>query len=133
MSDVPTLFRVTLQVSDLEKTAGFYARLLGLEGRRIRGARHYFDCGPVILALVDPTDGGVQPQPMADCVYLRVKDLEGIHARARELGCLDEELVHGQSGGEIATRPWGERSFYARDPVGNGLCFVDERTLFTGR
>ena len=133
MSDVPTLFRVTLQVSNLDKVAGFYSKLLGMEGRRIRGARHYFDCGAVILALVDPTGGGLQPQPMADCVYLRVKDLEGIHARARELGCLDEELVHGQSGGEIATRPWGERSFYTRDPVGNGLCFVDERTLFTGR
>jgi hypothetical protein len=31
------------------------------------------------------------------------------------------------------TRPWGERSFYAFDPDGNGLCFVDERTVFTGR
>lgn len=29
-------------------------------------------------------------------------------------------------------RPWGERSFYCRDPFGNGLCFVDEKTLFTG-
>ena len=30
------------------------------------------------------------------------------------------------------TRPWGERSFYLRDPFGNPLCFVDAATLFTG-
>ena len=27
----------------------------------------------------------------------------------------------------------GRRSFYVDDPWGNGLCFVDENTLFTGR
>ena len=37
------------------------------------------------------------------------------------------------SAGLIVTRPWGERSFYVNDPSGNGLCFVDETTLFTGR
>ena len=35
--------------------------------------------------------------------------------------------------GEIAVRPWRERSFYMHDPFGNPLCFVDEKTLFTGR
>ncbi|MGA8663757.1 MAG: VOC family protein [Thermoplasmata archaeon] len=34
--------------------------------------------------------------------------------------------------GEMVVRPWGERSFYATDPSGNPLCFVDSRTLFTG-
>jgi hypothetical protein len=33
----------------------------------------------------------------------------------------------------MVVRPWGERSFYVKDPWGNGLCFVDEKTLFTGR
>jgi hypothetical protein len=28
--------------------------------------------------------------------------------------------------------PWGERLFYAKDPSGNPICFVDEGTLFTG-
>ena len=32
----------------------------------------------------------------------------------------------------IETRPWGERSFYARDPFGNPICFVDEKSTFTG-
>jgi hypothetical protein len=34
--------------------------------------------------------------------------------------------------GEIAKRPWGERSFYLREPFGSPPCFVDEKTLFTG-
>ena len=32
----------------------------------------------------------------------------------------------------VATMPWGERLFYARDPFGSRISFVDERTLFTG-
>jgi len=42
-------------------------------------------------------------------------------------------LVHGAAAGDIVARPWGERSFYASDPFDNLLCFVDERTVFTGR
>ena len=34
--------------------------------------------------------------------------------------------------GEVAERPWGERSFYANDPFGNKICFVDRPTVFTG-
>jgi len=34
--------------------------------------------------------------------------------------------------GALVVRPWGERSFYARDPAGNALCFVDASTCFTG-
>lgn len=32
----------------------------------------------------------------------------------------------------IETQPWGERCFYAKDPFGNPICFVDERTVFLG-
>jgi hypothetical protein len=49
------------------------------------------------------------------------------------LDCLSDDDVHGASAGEIVVRPWGERSFYAEDLWGNGLCFVDDKTLFTGR
>jgi catechol 2,3-dioxygenase-like lactoylglutathione lyase family enzyme len=133
MEDVPKLYRIILQVSDLERAASFYARLLGVQGRSIRGARHYFDCGPVIVALVDPTEEGERAAPNADYVYFSVRDLEAIHARAKELGCLSREEVHGDAAGEIVVRPWGERSFYAADPFGNKLCFVDAGTLFTGR
>jgi catechol 2,3-dioxygenase-like lactoylglutathione lyase family enzyme len=133
MSDVPKIFRVILQVSDLDKAADFYAKLLDAKGRRVSVARHYFDCGPIILALVDPTAGGDKAIPNPDYIYFSVADLDNIHSRARKLGCLSQEKVHEESAGEIVTRPWGERSFYAVDPFGNLLCFVDERTIFTGR
>jgi catechol 2,3-dioxygenase-like lactoylglutathione lyase family enzyme len=133
MADIPKLFRIILQVSDLDKAAGFYAKLLSSEGRSIRGARYYFDCGPVILALVDPTGEGEKARANPDYVYLSVKDLESVHARASELGCLSREKVHGEKAGDIVRRPWGERSFYVEDPFGNLLCFVDAATIFTGR
>jgi uncharacterized glyoxalase superfamily protein PhnB len=128
------IFRIALQVTDLDKAATFYSKLLDDEGIRIpRGSRHYYNCGPVILALVDQAAGGLQARPIPDYVYFAVKDLEAVYERAKALGCLSEERVHDDKGSEIVTRPWGERSFYCDDPWGNGLCFVDEKTLFTGR
>ena len=133
----PTLYRIILQVDNLDRAEEFYGKLLGDRGRRIpRGARHYFDCGTVILALVDVTAEGMvkaQPKPLPDYVYFAVDNVEAYHQRARELNCLSNEDVHGEPAGEIVVRPWHERSFYAFDPWGNGLCFVDENTLFTGR
>ncbi|HET7112389.1 MAG TPA: VOC family protein [Pyrinomonadaceae bacterium] len=130
----PTLYRIILQVDNLDAAEEFYGKLLGDRGRRIpRGARHYIDCGPVILALVDVTAEDLKPQPLPDYIYFAVNDVDAVHARARELNCLSTEDVHGASAGEVVRRPWGERSFYANDPWGNGLCFVDENTLFTGK
>jgi catechol-2,3-dioxygenase len=127
------LYRIILQVSDLEQAAEFYTKLLEDPGRRIpRASRHYFDCGPVILALVDPTAES-EAKPLPDFIYFSVNDLEQVHARATELNCLAEAGVHGAASGDIVVRPWGERSFYVNDPWGNGLCFVDDETLFTGR
>jgi catechol 2,3-dioxygenase-like lactoylglutathione lyase family enzyme len=120
---------VALEVADLEKAGRFYARLLGTKGRRVGGGRHYFDCGEVILALVEVG----KPEPMAQNLYFAVPRIAAVHARARSLRCLSQEGVHGESGGAIAKRPWGERSFYAVDPDGNRLCFVDRKTLFTGK
>jgi catechol 2,3-dioxygenase-like lactoylglutathione lyase family enzyme len=134
MAKAPALFRLILQVDDLDKASAFYAKLLDDPGRRIpRASRHYIDCGPVILALVDVAAGGEVAKPTPDYIYFAVGDLERFYARATELHCLATEDVHGASAGEIVVRPWGERSFYVEDPWGNGLCFVDEQTLFTGR
>ncbi|MGE5278735.1 MAG: VOC family protein [Acidobacteriota bacterium] len=130
-SERPRLFRVAVHVTDLERAASFYSRLLGVEGRRVGGERCHFDCGPVILAVLDVSLGPGRPQPIPT-IYLSVRDLDRVFTRARELRCLSAEDVHGQPGGGIVTRPWGERSFYAEDPFGNSLCFVDARTLFKG-
>jgi len=128
-NDAPTIFRVFLPVTDLEKAVKFYQGLFAVEGRPIpRGNRHYFDCGPVILAIVANSGS-----PIADHIYFAVPNLESVHSRAKQLDCLEQTDVHGDPAAEIVVRPWGERSFYVRDPFGNGLCFVDETTLFTGR
>lgn len=134
MAETPVLFRIILQVANLDQAEEFYGTLLDDRGRRIPYAsRHYIDVGPVILALVDPSIDAQQAKPQPDYIYFSVSNLEEIHARATELGCLAEENVHGAASGDIVVRPWGERSFYAQDPWGNGLCFVDHNTLFTGR
>lgn len=123
------LYRVIVQTAAIEPAVAFYSRLLDNPGRRVAETRHYFDCGPVLLAVVD---AGPEARPNPDHIYFATADLEAVHARCRELGCLAPGDVHGGSAGEIGVRPWGERSFYVRDPLGTGLCFVDDTTLFTG-
>ncbi|MGB7201806.1 MAG: VOC family protein [Pyrinomonadaceae bacterium] len=125
--DAPTIFRVFVPVTDFSKAIGFYQQLFNNDGRLIHKGRQYFDCGPVIFAVIESNGA-----PIGDHVYFSVPNLEAVFSRAEELGCLETADVHGSSSGEINVRPWGERSFYCRDPFGNGLCFVDEKTLFTG-
>ena len=129
--DVPNIFRVTLEVSNIDQAAAFYAKLLGDEGKRHPGARHYFDCGGVILSVLDPTQGGLTPTPGPKSLYFAVHDLEAVHARTKHLGALAPYKVHGQPAADAVQRPWGERSFYVTDPWGNDLCFVEEGTLYT--
>lgn len=131
----PTLFRVILLVSDIEAATRFYAAVLGAPGVRVSGGRHYFDCGGVILACLDPRADGDDDavRPNADWLYFAVDDLEAVRARCAHAGAnLETGDVHGAPAGEIVRRPWGERSFYARDPFGNRICFVARETAFTG-
>jgi uncharacterized glyoxalase superfamily protein PhnB len=122
----PHLFRVILPVSDIDAAASFYARLLEMPGTRVSSGRHYFDCRGTILACYDAlADGDPEPVgPNPQHVYLSVDDLDAAYARAEQAGC--REVT------SIEVRPWGERSFYARDPFGNPISFVDAQTLFTG-
>jgi predicted enzyme related to lactoylglutathione lyase len=126
----PRLYRVILPVSDIAQAARFYGLMLDDPGERVSPGRHYFNCGGTILACYDPAADG---DPVGEgwrfhenqYVYFAVADLEATLERAREAGCqrIDDS---------IAEMPWGERLFYANDPFGNPICFVDERTLFTG-
>ena len=132
----PRLYRVILPVGDIERAAKFYTQLLGAEGMRVSSGRHYFDCGGVILALYDPKSDGDKTvaRPNFENMYFAVSDLEAFYNRAQTLGGLLNEIGDGGLAmGKIETRPWGERSFYMKDPFDNPLCFVDEKTLFTGR
>jgi predicted enzyme related to lactoylglutathione lyase len=131
MSDSPKLFRVTLEVADLERATQLYAALFGLDGQRYPGARHYFDCGGVIVAVLDVSRGGMPPTPGPKSLYFAVDDVDGVHTRAEQLGVLAPYQVHGEPAGAVITRPWGERSFYVVDPWGNDLCFCENGTLYT--
>ena len=135
MSTPYRLYRVVLPVNDLDAAVSFYAALLEQPGMRVSNGRHYFMCGGVILAIYDPRGDGDDrtPRPNFDHVYFAVDDLEAVFARARTVGGLS--TVVGDGGlpmGEIARRPWGERSFYMNDPFGNPICFVDAASLYTG-
>ena len=130
-SDVPNLFRINVEVGNLDQAAEFYGNLFGVEGRKQAGSRCYFTCGPVTLQVVDVSSVS-KPHPAAKALYFTVKDLDAVFARAKALGCLSSEDVHGVSGGEISVRPWGERSFYAEDKWHNPLCFVEDGTIYPG-
>jgi predicted enzyme related to lactoylglutathione lyase len=131
LADVPQLFRINLEVGDLDRAAEFYAKLFGVSGRRQAGSRVYFTCGAVTLQVVDVT-AERKPHPAAKALYFLVNDLDAAHRRAKSLDSLSKEKVHGADAGAITVRPWGERSFYAEDPWHNPLCFVEAGTVYPG-
>ena len=123
----PRLFRVILPVSDIEAAASFYGDVLGLPGDRVSAGRHYFSCGGTILACHDAlADGDPEParRPNPQHIYFSVDDIEAVYERVQRRSGTDITPVE--------SRPWGERSFYATDPFGNPICFVDSKTLFPG-
>ena len=131
----PKLYRIILPVHDIEAASKYYSTLLGQEGARVSPGRHYMDCDGVILAIYDPKADGdkTAARPNFEHIYFAVNNLEDIYTRAKEVGGLSSAVGDGGLPmGEIAVRPWGERSFYLQDPSGNLLCFVDEKTKFTG-
>jgi len=130
-ADVPSFFRLNIEVGDLDRAASFYGKLMGTAGRLQAGSRCYFDCGPVTLQVVD-VSAAREPHPAAKALYFTVHDLDAVFERAKSLGCLSSDDVHGAAGGGISVRPWGERSFYANDPWHNPLCFVEAGTVYPG-
>src|SRR5262245_8273127 len=130
-SDVPSLFRINVEVGNLDEAVDFYSTLLGITGRKQAGSRCYFTCGPVTLQVVDVSSVR-QPHPAAKALYFVVKDLDEVFVRAQALACLAREDIHGAQGSAISVRPWGERSFYAEDKWANPLCFVEAGTIYPG-
>ena len=100
------IFRITIEVDDLEGAAAFYAKLLDTPGKRHPGARHYFDCGGVILAVLDPSQGGMKPTPLPKSLYFAVDDVEKAqHARAKSLNALTRALRRSRSAGRRRDHP----------------------------
>jgi hypothetical protein len=129
--DVPSLFRINIEVGNLSEAVEFYSKLFGIGGRMQAGSRCYFTCGPVTLQVVDVSSVG-EPHPAAKALYFVVSDLDDVFDRAKSLRCLSQEVVHGEPGGQISARPWGERSFYAEDKWHNPMCFVEGGTIYPG-
>jgi hypothetical protein len=130
-AEAPSLFRMNIEVGNLNEAAKFYRKLFGLVGRMQAGSRCYFKCGAVTLQVVDVSSVG-KPHPAAKALYFVVNDLDAIFARAKSLRCLSDEDVHGEPGGQIRVRPWGERSFYVEDKWRNPMCFVEAGTIYPG-
>jgi hypothetical protein len=124
----PALFRINIEVGDVGAAARDWGALLGLDGRPQAGSRVYFTTGAVTLQVVEHDT----PHPAAKALYFLVDDLDAFYARAKQLGWLSQEPVHGEPGGEISVRPWGERSFYVEDTWHNPLCFVETGTVYPG-
>jgi catechol 2,3-dioxygenase-like lactoylglutathione lyase family enzyme len=124
------LFRVIVPVEDVERAQRFYAHVLGMTGERIGPGRHYFHCGPVILACVHVTKNF---RSNIENIYIAVDDLDATYKLFLEAttNSLGGELLEGEWG-NIEKRAWDERSFYVRDPFGNPICFVESGTEFTG-
>ncbi len=128
---MPKLFRVILPVSDIEQAKTFYSLVLGMPGERVSPGRHYFDCGGTVLACYDPVADGDEHEDgwkhhSRQYVYFAVPDLDATLERALQARATIVE-------GGIQRMPWGERMFWAKDPFGNPISFVDENTLFTGK
>ncbi|MEO5952406.1 MAG: VOC family protein [Chloroflexia bacterium] len=121
----PHLFRIILPVSDIEKAATFYSRVLGIPGERVWENRHYYNCGGTILAVVSPGDSFSEFTPNPEHIFFSVANIDEVFERAKDAGCLSIDS-------EVVTQHWGERAFFAEDPFGNPICFVDVATLYTG-
>ena len=125
------LYRIIFPVNNIDKATTFYADIFIQKGQRVSPGRHYFDLGGTILAIYDPiADGDDIKQPWAfhekQYIYISVDNLETIHQKFK-----NSESKHVDP--TIQTMPWGEKMFYANDPFGNPICFVDAKTIFTGK
>lgn len=123
------LYRIIHPVNDIEIAAQFYSVVLGSEGERVSPGRHYFQCGGTILACYDPVAdgddcGGGWRHHDNQYLYFAVSDLDATCNLIADAG---REIT-----ANIEKMPWGERIFYAKDPFGNPISFVDQSTLFTG-
>ena len=103
----------------------FYERLLGVAADDTVPSRLYFHLGDVILAVIDwgVEDRGMF-QPTPENLYLATGELDTVYERA--------VAAKATVVSPVEERPWGERSFYAEDPWGNPLCFVEEGTTYAG-
>lgn len=122
-------FRIAVPVSDVERSRSFYEQVLDIEADDTVPSRLYFHCGGFIVAIIDwaTENHGASSsvRPLQDHLYFATDDLEAVLSSATDAGAAIDSAIEVQ--------PWGERSFYCKDPDGHPLCFVDSDTVFLGR
>ncbi|MGQ0619088.1 MAG: VOC family protein [Panacagrimonas sp.] len=128
------LYRVILPVTDIASAERFYTAVLGIRGERVSPGRHYFGgvgAQGAVLACYSPREDGDaaaqgeswRPHPF-QYLYFAVTDLAATRNRCMASGA--SEVT------EIERMPWGETMFYALDPFGNPISFVESGTEFLG-
>lgn len=122
------VFRIIIPARDIEQSTRFYQILFDQYGERVSGGRHYFNTKNVIIAVYDPiADGDDSGDGFVfhknQYTYFSVEDLERTYQRFILAGA---DLI----GVHIEKMPWGETLFYASDPSGVPICFVQSGTEF---
>lgn len=116
---MPRLFRVVLPVRDLALARRFYASLLGEEGQGFMPGWHTFNFGGALLTLHEVPVAAPHGEPT--CISAEESVVQ-LHYRAQSLRA-------PQLDREPHTLPSGEYGFAMRDPWGNALWIVDERSV----
>lgn len=129
------VYRITIPSDDINRSVEFYREIFETPGWRVSNGRHYFDCSGTIISCYDAVANGDPTVPRAneEYVYFSVDDIDETYGRAQRAGAVLDTTVLPMVGvlGEVQTRPWGERSFYTKDPSGNPLCFAQKETIFS--
>ena len=127
----PDCFRVPIG-SPVSRRPAPSIPLLDDPGPTRRGGQQYFDCGEVILALVDVAAGGKSlGRPPGS--LLRGLRSRAVLARAKARGASRREDPRGRRRRDQET-PLGRALVLRRGSVREQVCFVDDRTtLFTGK
>jgi predicted enzyme related to lactoylglutathione lyase len=110
---------ISLQVSDLERAAGFYEHQLGL--RRVPGPPHavVFDTSPIAFAVREPLPGVDLSHPGAGvALWLHATDAQALHDSLAEAGV---PIVTAPIDG-----PFG-RTFTFADPDGYAVTIHDKQ------
>jgi len=111
---------ITLGVSDLDRSVGFYADGLGLKlGKAVAGEVAFFQLNGLVLCLYNDLaqDSGLAGEPFG-------RGLFSIAHNVRERDGVDAVLRRAEDAGARITRPahdtdWGGRSGYFADPDGH--------------
>ncbi len=121
------MVRILLPVSDLDEAAVFYSQVLLVPAKKLTGTRIRLKCAGIELVCYDPIMEGNRVGKgwilhENQYLYFAVANLEATYMRAKNNGCSEIDAV-------ISRNERGESIFRCKDPFGNPLCFIDEKTM----